>query len=27
MQNMVVPTFPSYVDRILGADLWSFWWD
>jgi Domain of unknown function (DUF4253) len=27
LQNMVLPTFPSYVDRILGADLWSFWWD
>jgi Domain of unknown function (DUF4253) len=20
-------TFPDYVDRILGADLWKFWWD
>jgi hypothetical protein len=20
-------TFPGYVDRILGADLWAFWWD
>jgi Domain of unknown function (DUF4253) len=20
-------TFPGYVDRILGADLWVFWWD
>jgi hypothetical protein len=18
---------PGYVDRILGADLWAFWWD
>lgn len=27
LYNMVVPTFPGYVDRIVGADLWSFWWD
>jgi hypothetical protein len=27
LQNMVCPTFRGYVDRILGADLWSFWWD
>jgi Domain of unknown function (DUF4253) len=20
-------TFPGYVGRILGADLWRFWWD
>jgi hypothetical protein len=20
-------TFPGYVERILGADLWAFWWD
>jgi Domain of unknown function (DUF4253) len=20
-------TFPGYVHRILGADLWKFWWD
>jgi Domain of unknown function (DUF4253) len=20
-------TFPGYVDRILGADLWAFGWD
>ena len=20
-------TFPGYVDRILDADLWAFWWD
>lgn len=20
-------TFPSYVDLILGVDLWRFWWD
>lgn len=27
LQNMVVPTFRGYVDRIIGADLWSLWWD
>ena len=27
LQNMMVPTFRGYVDRVIGADLWSFWWD
>jgi hypothetical protein len=27
LQNMVCPTFHGYVDRILGTDVWSFWWD
>lgn len=27
LHNQADETFPGYVDQILGADLWAFWWD
>jgi Domain of unknown function (DUF4253) len=27
LTDQPVWTFPSYVDRIHGLDLWRFWWD